>query len=67
MKVLSLSDDIQIGKINKMYAGFVKEAFTVADKFGVSCKKFKKNFTLVQRFFEDLPFYLKKKFQWICR
>jgi hypothetical protein len=39
-KVLSTFDDIQIGKINKIYAGFLKEAFTVADKFGVSCKHF---------------------------
>ncbi len=37
-KLLALDGETQIGKINKQYSGFLKEAFTTADKFGVSCK-----------------------------
>ena len=60
-KVLSTFDDIQIGKINKIYAGFLKEAFTVADKFGVSCEKFKKKFYFYIRVFLISSFLSLKK------
>lgn len=36
-KLLTLDGD-QIGKIAKKYSGFVKEAATTADNFGMSCK-----------------------------
>lgn len=35
---MSLDQQNQIGKISKEYAGFIREAFTTADRFGVSCK-----------------------------
>jgi hypothetical protein len=34
---LALDEETQVGKINKIYAGFVREAFTTADRFGISC------------------------------
>ena len=40
-KVLALEGGTQVGKIDKQYAGILKEAFTTADKFGVSCKNLK--------------------------
>lgn len=30
--------DSEIGKISKQYAGFIREAFTTADRFGIFCK-----------------------------
>jgi len=39
-KLLALDGETQIGKLNKHYGGFLQEAFTIADKFGVSCKFF---------------------------
>lgn len=33
--------ETQVGKIAKQYAGFIKEAFTTADNFGISCNFFK--------------------------
>jgi hypothetical protein len=29
-------DGTQVGKINKIYSGFVREAFSNADKFGIN-------------------------------
>ena len=37
---MALDGETQIGRINKHYGGFLQEAYTVADKFGVSCKFF---------------------------
>jgi hypothetical protein len=31
----------EVGSIKKKYAGFVKEAFTTADNFGITCKQIK--------------------------
>ncbi|KAF2897511.1 hypothetical protein ILUMI_08667 [Ignelater luminosus] len=35
-KVLSVDGSNQVGKISKQWAGYVKEAYTVADNFGIS-------------------------------
>jgi hypothetical protein len=39
LKVLSLTDSqLQVGNIKKEYAGFVREMYTTADNFSLSCK-----------------------------
>lgn len=35
-RVLSRDESTQVGKISKVYAGFIKEAFTTADTFGIN-------------------------------
>lgn len=35
-KVLSADGSNQVGKISKQWAGYAKEAYTVADNFGIS-------------------------------
>ena len=35
---MSLDETIEVGAISKQYAGFINEAFTTADHFGISCK-----------------------------
>ena len=37
-KVLSADGQNQVGKISKQWSGLVKEAFTDADNFGITCK-----------------------------
>ena len=37
-KVLSLDGTNEVGRISKQWSGFLKEAFTDADNFGVTCK-----------------------------
>jgi len=34
---LALDGSTQIGNVAKEYAGFIREAFTVADRFSVKC------------------------------
>jgi len=38
-KQLKESNGAEIGVLKKVYAGFVKELLTTADKFGVTCNK----------------------------
>ena len=40
MQVTTYDGGQEIGKITKQWAGFVREYFTSADQFGVSCKRF---------------------------
>lgn len=35
---MTLDEKTEIGAISKQYAGFVNEAFTTADHFGITCK-----------------------------
>jgi len=39
LQVTSAEGGQEIGKITKQWAGFVREYFTSADQFGVSCKR----------------------------
>lgn len=43
-QVLSLDGKTQVGKVCKEYSGFIREAFTNADNFSISCK-LKQNLT----------------------
>lgn len=36
LKVMNM-DGSHVGQITKEYAGFIKEAFTKADTFGIAC------------------------------
>ena len=37
-QVLSADGQNQVGRISKQWTGLVKEAFTDADNFGITCK-----------------------------
>lgn len=37
-QVLSLDGSSQVGRISKQWMGLVKEAFTDADTFGITCE-----------------------------
>ena len=37
-QVMSLDLANEVGKVSKQWSGFVKEIYTNADNFGVSCK-----------------------------
>ena len=34
---MTLSDGNQIGSLKKVYAGFINEIVTTADRFGINC------------------------------
>lgn len=58
-KIFTSDKSTQIGNLKKEYAGFVKEMFTKADRFSISCKifsKYKRNLNLSMSII---------KFQWI--
>jgi hypothetical protein len=42
---MSLDGSTEVGKLTKEYAGFIKEAFSVADNFAIKCNNFKLSFS----------------------
>jgi len=45
-----LDGENQVGRISKQWGGFVKEAFTDADTFGVTCKSRRVNVAFSNRY-----------------
>jgi hypothetical protein len=44
---MSLDGTTEVGKLTKEYAGFIKEAFSVADNFAIKCKNSNYSFSKI--------------------